>query len=292
MKSVLVPLVLSLLLIGCEDRQTAPYQGGLYFAQGAYIMRFSLQDGSLSVTGHLGDTVVRDISPLGQELLIAESASVNRRRVPRISWFDPGTGETADLFAGVLARHLSGPGMVVYDDGSHLYAVPQQSERPNQTIFSHGPNQVTGLLAAGQNLLLFEAEEAGERLIRSWDARSGQQVKLEALSGACRLDGAVWIVQLERLLCKRRSGRSAEAVYVFADLDGVVHSELNLPSENEFRALTYIAGQEALVLQEIWQSMLDSRDKFGVWLYDVRTGESRRVAENVNLGDSVVFADY
>lgn len=93
-------------------------------------------------------------------------------------------------------------------------------------------------------------------------------------------------------MCKDRSQPVAEAEYLLVGLDGRAEGALDMPSDNEFRALTYIPEQSLLVLQEIWHSMLDSRDKYGVWLYDVRTGESERVAENVNLGQSVVFAEY
>ena len=80
-------------------------------------MRLSLRDGSLSVVTNLGDTIIRDVSIfLENRLLIAESASINRKNVRRISWVDVNTGQIAALYSGVLARYLEGSGFIVYDD--------------------------------------------------------------------------------------------------------------------------------------------------------------------------------
>ena len=286
-------MLVCLALAACDGRSQARFQGSLYFAQGAYVMRFSLQNAGLSVVGHLGDTVIRDLSELGSgDLLVAETASVNRLKVPRISWFNPATGEAADLYPGLFARHLPGPSMVVYDDGSSLVAVPQQNERPNVTVYNHPPNQLTVLLAAGPDVALFEVVEEGEPVIRSWNAITGEHRALEGLTRTCRLEGAVWVDSLERLVCRRRDGLAAEAEHVIAGLDGRVDTALALDSGDEYRVLAYSAAQEVLVVQQIWHAVLDSRDRYAVLLLDLESGETHRVADNVNLGSAVVFADY
>lgn len=286
-------MLLAIALVACDDRQRSEYHGALYFGQGSYLMRLSLRDGSLSIAGHLGDTTIREISALGADhLLIAESASVNRRRVPRISWIDPNTGESADLYAGLLARYLADPGVIVYDDGSDLFAVPQQDDSANEIIFSHPQNQLTRLIEASPGILLFEAGDAHQPAIRFWNALTGQLRKLDALTAACRLEGAVWIDHLQRLACKRRAGPIAAADYVLSDLDGTVEGRLNLPAGKRFLALTYIGSQHALVLRETWRGLMGTRDKHAVWMYDVRTGASHRLAGNVNLGESVAYAEY
>lgn len=114
MKRLLTLLILGLLLASCDGGSTQEYHGALYFGRGAYLLRFSLGDGSLSIAGHLGDTTIRQVTALGNDnLLIAESASVNRRRVPRISWVDLRTGETANLYSGVWAEHLADRSAVI-----------------------------------------------------------------------------------------------------------------------------------------------------------------------------------
>lgn len=292
MKTPLIPFLIAVAIVACDARQPPEYRGALYFGQGSYLMRFSLRDGGLSVAGQLGDTTIREISALrADHLLIAESASLSRRRVSRISWINLKTGESADLYAGVLARYLADPGVLVYDDGSDLFAVPQQEDTPNEVIFSHPQNQLTRLLEASPGILLFEAGAADQPVIHSWNARTGQLRKLDALAGACRLQGAVWIDPLQRLACKRRAGPVAAAAYVLADLDGTVDGKLDLPADKQFLALAYIGDRHALVLQETRRSLLGTRDKHAVWMYDIRTGASHRLAGNVNLGNSVVYAE-
>jgi hypothetical protein len=280
-------------LVACDGGQERQYHGVLYFGQGAYLMRYSLQDGSLSVAGHLGDTEIREVSALGFEyLLIAESALVNRRRVPRISWFDVHTGESADLYAGVHARFLPATEVIVYDDGSELFAVPQMDGSSNEVIFSHAQNELTHMVVASPDTLLFETVRTGEAVIRSWNGQTGELPALDGLAATCRLRGAVWIDALNRLACKRRGVAFDDANYVLSDLNGLVDGGLDLPQEKKFQALTYVSGQNILILQETFQGMLGDRDQYAVWIHDMQSGESHELSGNVNLGQSAVFASY
>ena len=135
MRTLLIPVLFAVVLAACDSQQPPAYQGTLYFGQGDYVMRFSLRDASFSVAGRLGDTSIRRIEAMGPEyLLITESASVNRIQVSRISWFNLKTGESASLYRGVLARFLAQPGIVVYDDGANLYAVPALEGTENRIL--------------------------------------------------------------------------------------------------------------------------------------------------------------
>lgn len=293
MQKLLSLLMVGLLLASCDSGPTKQYHGALYFGQGAYLMRYSLVDGSVTIAGHLGDTTIRQVTALGNDdLLIAESASVNRLRVPRISWMDPKTGETADLYAGVRAEHLAEPGVVVYDDGSDLYAVPQQFDSENTIVFSHPQKPLTRLMEASPGILLIETGNADEVEIHAWDARTGSLRELEGLAASCRLVGAVWISSIGRLACKQRSGSPGQAEYVLAELDGKIDGRLDLPMETDFFALSYVENQNALVLQETRPGWLGMRDKQSVWMHELESGESYRVADKLNLGGSVVYADY
>lgn len=281
------------LLVACGGSQQSHYQGGLFFGQGAYLMRFSLQDGGLSVEGHLGDTEILEVSPFGNDhLLIAESASVNRLRVPRISWFDINTGETADLYAGVAARYVPETGMIVYDNGTELYAVPQVDASDNQLILSHGQNQLGQLLALTGGRVLFELGRGADMEMHAWNALENTLSHQQGLEAICRLDGAVWIDTLDRLACKPPGVPAADASYVLASLDGEQQENLGLPPGRNFRALVYVPGQNALVLQEISKSTLGSRDQYSVWVYDVVSQEMTRIAENIFLGAAVAFGEY
>jgi hypothetical protein len=293
MKTAITSFLLVIALVACNDPKPPEYRGGLYFGQGAYLMRFSLRDGSLAIAGHLGATTIREISALGGDnLLVAELAIVNRRRIPRISWIDVKTGESSDLYAGVLARYLPNPNVIVYDDGMDLFAVPQAMHSTNEIIFSHAPNRLSRLIEASPGNLLFESGEPEEPAIHSWNAQTGELRELNYLAATCTLHGAVWINTIQRLVCIRRDGATAVAEYVLADLEGTVDRALNVPADKQFLALTYIDKQNALVLQEVWRSLLGSRDKHAVWIHDVHTGASHRIASNVNLRESVVFAEY
>ena len=284
--------LLALVLTACDSPQPPEYQGGLYFGQDSYLMRYSLRDGSRTIVGHLGETVIRELSAFGVDhLLIAESALVNRLSLPRISWFDLRTGESVDLYPGVYATYLPDARLVAYDDGLDLYAVPQIDGSANEIIYSHAQNQLTRLLAAPPGLLLFEVAENGSPTIHSWSAQTGEIQALEDLTRTCRLQGAVWIEPLARLACRRRSGPAAEASYVLAALDGSVDSSLELPAEGQFLALAYIPGRNALVLQQTQPGWLGTRNRYAVWVYELGSGASHRLPGNTNLGASAVYAE-
>jgi hypothetical protein len=293
MKTLLIPVLLAIALVACDSQQPPAYKGALYFGQGAYLMRFSMRDASLSVAGRLGDARIRSITAMGPEyLLIAETASVNRMRVSRIAWFNLKTGESASLYQGVLALFLAKPGIVVYDDGGTLYAVPAVDGTENRILYAHPRASVTRLLEATPGLLLFETAQGADTMIHSWNPETDQQAQLDLLTATCRLEGAVWIEPLQRLACKPRTAAGAEAEYLLADLDGSVDGYLNLPEDRQFEALTFIDSQHVLVLRETWRGLMSEYDNHAVWTYDIQTGASYRLSENVDLGSSVVYADY
>jgi hypothetical protein len=291
LKSAIV--LLAAALLSCGPAGQSGYHGGLLFGQGSYLMRFGLSDGSLSVVDNLGDKTIRELSPLGPDkLLIAETASVNRKNVARISWIDLQTGQSTVLYSGILARYLPGAGIIVYDDGASLFAVPQLGSGTDEVIFSHRPNQLTAMLVVSGDVLLFEAGDTDQGVIRSWDAVSGDLRPLDALTAACHLQGAVWIDTLERLACRNRAAARADGEYVLADLDGVVDGRLTLPENKQFLALAFISGQNAVILKESWHGLLGGQEKSAVWAHDIHSGESHRLARNQNLGSSAVYAEF
>jgi hypothetical protein len=267
MRKILLTLLSVLLipaLVSCGPGGQSGYHGYLYFAQSHYLMRFGLKDSSLSVVTNLGDKTIYDVSNfLENRLLIAESASINRKDVRRISWVDVNTGQTGALFSGVLARYLEGSGFVVYDDGDRLFAVMLASDIDSETIFTHKRNQVSTVMAVSKDTVLFETSDAAGWQIRSYDVISGTLQTLDRLNGVCRLDQAVWISDLEQL-----------------------------PEGKRFEALAYISGQSALVLKESWNSVFGGQEKSAIWVYNIQSRDSHRLAKNQNLGSSVVYTNF
>jgi len=296
MRKILLTLLFILLIpavVSCGSKDQTGYHGYLYFAQTHYLMRFSLKDGSLSVVTNLGDETINDISNfLEGRLLIAESARINRKEIRRISWVDVNTGQTAALYAGVLARYLAGPGIVVYDDGDRLYAVALSGDSESETIFTHNTNPVSSVLVAANDTVLFEASDGEAWLIRSYDVITGTLKPLDRLSRVCRLDQAVWINDLEQLACKERSNQMTDARYVLTNLDGDVSGALALPEGKNFDLLTYVSGQNALILKESWYSIFGGQEKSAIWVYNMQSGESHRLVENQDLGSSVVYTVF
>jgi len=106
------------------------------------------------------------------------------------------------------------------------------------------------------------------------------------------LDQAVWINDLEKMACKERLDESKATRYVLTNLDGEVSGTLALPEGKRFDLLTYISGQSALVLRERWDSIFGGQEKSAIWVYNLKSTEIQRLAENQNLGSSVVYSKF
>jgi hypothetical protein len=292
----LLVLALVPLLLACQPSGENTYRGYLYFAQGSYLMRISLREASFEVATHLGDKQIREISDFGEgRLLIAETASINRKNVARISWVDLKTGQLQAMYPGVKARFIAVADAIVYDDGSRLYSVTQQdgAELSSQ-VLSHKRFQLSDMVEVSNGRLLIEMLEDGIPGIVVYHAEAGTLTRLQPLAQLCGLKGAVWIDDLEQLACRERAQaeEGANHDYVFANLEGEVLSRPALPDGGNFLALSYISNQGALVFKESWISEFDGQRKSAVWMHDPRSGENQLITDTVNLGSSVVYADY
>jgi len=296
MRKILLTLLFILLLpamVSCHSDDQPGYNGYLYFAKSHYLMRFSLREGSLSVVTNLGDRTILDISDfLEGRLLIAESAFLNRKVVRSISWVDVNSGQTAALYSGGMARFLEGSGFVVYDDGERLFAVELAGDSDSKLIYTHRTNQLSALMVVSENTVLFETNDAGDWRILSYDVITGTLQTLDRLSGVCRLNQAVWIEDLAQLACKEQSNQSKYAHYALMNLDGEVSRTLALPEGKHFDALAYINEQHTLVLKESWSSIFGGQEKSAIWVHNIQSKESHRLAKNQNLGSSVVYTNF
>ncbi|MEJ2401751.1 MAG: hypothetical protein P8Y52_10210 [Xanthomonadales bacterium] len=294
--SLILCFALAPLLVACGPSDERTFHGYLYYVQGPYLMRFSLRDDSLSMVTHLGNRTIREISPFGENrLLISETASVNRRNVARIAWLDLKTGQSESLYAGVRARFVADAGIIVYDDGGKLYAVALAGgSDADPVIMAHARNRLSAMLTLADGRVLFETLDAGRPRIHAYNAGTGELSALEPLAALCRLDGAVWIDDLDRLLCRERDGDAAGAghEYVFADLDGRPFGRPALPDGEAFLALAYLEDQGVIVFRERREAAFGGQNEYVVWAHDVRTGENHRLAEDLNLGTSVVYTAY
>ncbi|MEE4218809.1 MAG: hypothetical protein V2I48_14430 [Xanthomonadales bacterium] len=257
-------------------------------------MRFSLRNFSLEAVTHLGNTKIREISAFGEDrLLFAETASISRKKVARISWFDLKTGRAQALYSGVQARYIARADTMVYDDGNRLYAITQANgTETTSEVLSHKRHQLSAMLEVSNGRLLLEIVEDGQALIQSYHAEDDTLTRLDRLASVCRLKGAVWMEDLQQLACTERSGGNAkrEDGYIFADLDGQTLSRPSLPPGEKLLALTYVRDQGLLILNQTGRNPIDGRERSAVWVHDVRSGENHEISDTLDLGSSVVYS--
>lgn len=284
-------LVFLVIVSACAEKPASPYTGALYFGQGAYVMRLALRDGSLSVAGHLGDTVVRDVSGYGDEyLLVAGTATIHQQRISRIGWFELRTGARGDMYGGLYARYLAAADTLLYDDGTALFAVPQRDRSDNTLVYAHPRGKPVALIEASPGTALLETREFSQPVIHAWDGASGELRRLDELAARCRLEGAVWVERVRQLLCKPRGGDPQPGHFLVTNLEGEVDRTLALPAGISFRALASLPDQHAVVLQGTSKSWIGDDVENSVWLLSTANWQATHFADDIHLGRGVAFS--
>lgn len=285
-------LVLLPLLQSCERGEQLDLHGHLYFASGNYVGDLDLVKGTSVIVANRGAVTIHDISGFGNKrFLMAETAVVETREVPRISWVDIETGQAETLFSGVAARYLGAHSALVWDDGSRLHVTSRRrNSSVNAQITSHSLNQLSTIIDVSDNMVLFETGIPEQRGIHSYDVGTRQLQPRETLSAVCKLEGSVWLADRGQLACQARTQSGDGTEYLLTDLDGNVRGRLALPQNKQFLALAYAADQQVLILTEPWRTVLGG-ERFAVWAYDLITGQSHRILKNQYLGASAVYVD-
>jgi hypothetical protein len=292
-QSLVKILVLLPLLQSCEQGAQPDLHGRLYFASGNYVGEFDLAKGTSVIVANRGAVTISDISEFGENrFLLAETAIVETREVPRISWVDIETGQAETLYSGVAARYLSAHSALVWDDGSRLRATSRRRNSGiSAEIVSHNLNQLSTIVAVSDEMVLFETGIPEQRGIRSYNVMTRELLQRDALTEQCRLAGSVWIADRGQLACQARTQSGEGTEYLLTDLNGTVRDRLALPPGKQFTALAYATDQQVLILTEPWRTVFGGGERFAVWAYDLGTGQIYRILGNQYLGASAVYVD-
>lgn len=285
--SCLLPLLQS-----CEPQTRPDLHGQLYFASGNYIGEFDLEQGTSTIAANRGAVTIRNVSAFGDgRLLLAETATVDNKEVPRISWIDLDTGRAGSLYSGVIARYLPGPGVLVWDDGTRLHASSRtRNSSHNAEIITHNVNQLTTILDVADDTVLFATGGPTQRIIYSYNVVTKELLRRSELSNTCQLAAAVWVGNRDQLACLAHETAGNDAGYLLVDLDGNIRGRLDLPQGRHFVALAYLPDQHLLIFTERWQALLGGAERFAVWAYDMSTGQSHRLVKDQYLGASAIYS--
>ena len=278
-----------LLLTGCEPDETREYWGNLYFAAGSYLGQLDLRDGSVSVLANVGDAYIREIDAFGDDqLLLTVFGPVNRKDTYRLMQFKLDTYVLATMLNGRHGRYLQVPEALLFDDGAHLRArVYGGGPMEELTIVRHRFGARVHVLQTTATQFLYSVDP--DNTIYSYDVASRESRALPALSQVCQLDGALWVDVREALLCKRED---ASQSYSLVALDGAARGELAIPDAGPYRAMAYLADQEALVLTEAWNTVVSGSERYAIWIYDLASDRMVRLVDDQYLGSSAVYRSH
>jgi hypothetical protein len=283
-------LVFGLLLFsGCEPDETREYWGNLYFAAGSYLGQLDLRDGSVSVLANVGDADIREIDAFGDDqLLLTIFGPVNRKDTFRLMQFNLDTFGLVTLINGRHGRYLPAPEALIFDDGVHLRArVYGDGPMEELTIIRHRFGSRVRVLQVSAASILYSVDPANA--IYSFDVVSRALRALPELSEKCQLDGALWVDAREALLCKHED---APQSYSLVGLDGSARGVLAILDASSYRAVAYLADQDALVLTEAWNTVVSGSERYAIWIYDLASDRMVRLVGDQYLGSSVVYGSH
>jgi hypothetical protein len=280
-------LVFGLLLFsGCEPDETREYWGNLYFAAGSYLGQLDLRDGSVAVLANLGDDSIRELDAFGDDqLLLTVWGPVNHKDTFRLMQFKLDTFGLATLINGRHGRYLPVPEALIFDDGAHLRVrVYGGGPMEELTIIRHRFGSTVRVMQVSETQFLYSVDP--DSAIHSFDVDTRESRALPELSKECRLDGALWIDVRDALLCKRED---ESQIYGFFGLDGSARGALAIPDAGPYRAVAYLADQDALVLTEAWNTLVSDSVRYAIWIYDLASDRMVRLVDDQYLGPSAVY---
>ena len=59
-----------------------------------------------------------------------------------------------------------------------------------------------------------------------------------------------------------------------------------------YRAVAYLADQDALVLTEAWNTLVSGSERYAIWIYDLASDRMVRLVGDQYLGSSVVYGSH
>lgn len=280
-------IAVGLFLAACGGEPAPKYHGFLYFGAGGYLGKFSLRDGSSSIVVSVGDANVREVDALhGSRLLLSLDAIENNRDVAKIVWFDTRTFQQSALYAGVAAVWLPDVHTYIYDDGSRLSAASTHRDFiTDNVVMEHRINELVDILVISPASAVFQIGLAEHSRVWRYDAGLADLSELAELATTCSLRHAAWVKSREQLACRSRT----TGAYILVGLDGETTQTLALPDEREFEILEYVPDQELLVLVEPWRTTVFKQPRTAVWVYELESGETHRIAKHQYLGRSAAY---
>ena len=276
-------IALAVLAAGCaEDRPEL--SGGLYFAAGNYLAELDLRNGNTRVVTSLGDDTILELAPQGQErLLLSVVGEVNRQDVHSLVLYDLDSKQQLRFFTGRKGRYLPGTEVLVYDDGRRILVKRRDGESwETIEVASHDYRVPVQIIPGAATTFLYAIGDEPPRL---FDLAAGTSTT-PGLTNHCSLDAAVWVAELEELLCRVEDNPTT---YVFVTLDGDIGASLALPEGRNLDAVAYAADQGVAIFTERWQSLFSERPQYAVWIHHRDTGQTYRLVENQHLGATVVY---
>ncbi len=262
--------------------------GYLYFGGGSFLGRFDLRDGTGSIVVNLSDVNIRYVSDYGdRQILLTVSGPVNNQIVSRMLRYDVDTGRQRTLFAGRKARYVPGDGHFVFHAGRRLLITSARANAYSETEIDRRDEGDTPVVVMSNDKILFTRERDNGEIIIMLDLYTGEENELNSLSSICSLHEAVWMADRGELFCRA----TASAGFVITRLDASAARPVELGAENNAVPLTYLQGQDAIIMQRRADEMLGG-SRSEVWVHDLRDASTWRLSADQVLGDSVAYKRY
>ena len=285
-----------LLTSACVEPATPSVQGYLYVGLGSYLGEFNLSTGDVAPVTRLGDLRIHRVSGFGDRGFVFSVEDARRGNGRwRILRFDPTNHRSSFLMSGTVVAEVPALGGFVVDDGQRLILVASATHSRVRRVLHERPlhDRVSAVTLRRHELLMqttgsrdspIERIELGEN-----GMAKGEVEPMVELSRICILDGAIWIDELERLLCRDADEGHR---YRLVSLDGEVEDDLVPPGGTRVRAVGHLPDSGTIVFSGRRTHWFTRREEYPVLAYGLRDGRWRELAPNQYLGLSVVYRRF
>ena len=272
-------LVAAMSVWGCAQE---PLSGTITTASGQSILSLSLADGRVEQIHYEPAVILRVASRIDAQRVLVTVQSLRQMSERTIMIYDLRRGGLEAYADGSHAAYLPAHEKVVLYDHPRLYMADLERDADSEPVLiDQDPVQSFPTyipVPVSDDEFLYRSSRDGGDGIWKYHIPTRSTVKLEQLDGC--MSSGFWVPERGQLLCIPYSG-----VEYWTGLDGSGRVETDfLDSGDENRIISpigYVPELNGMIYQYTTFSFLRMEEISPVWLYELDTGNHRRIAGNL-----------
>ncbi|MCP3852906.1 MAG: hypothetical protein GY694_22160 [Gammaproteobacteria bacterium] len=160
-----------------------------------------------------------------------------------------------------------------------------------EEIDQHPPVGIRTPILISDSEFLYASRRSGRHGVWRYNVVTSKSDHLPELRN-CALWHAFWKQPTQQLLCAeiKDDGNSTRRFYM-SGIDGKNKEYIDF-GKGSFRPVLYIEEYDAIILQQRTSTLIPIKEIHPVWIYDMKTGNKTKIADNMPIGDAVWYSEF